>query len=247
MQDDIRVRRNLTLSAGVRYEAQTHVDDYDNLMPRFGVTWAPFASGATTLRASWGIFYDWLPTNTYEQTLRVDGFRQQELDIVNPPYPDSRPDAAGARRRSTATCSATISRCRASTRVSLGVDQRLHGSCRRARPTPTRAAAPLARGLNLNAPVDGVRPDPRFGNIIEVVSDASSRQHQLQINLTVEPGRAVPAAQDAPLIQLEARRRCSSTTRWRELETTPTARSASRRSAISTSSGGRPTTTSGTA
>ena len=56
-------------------------------MPRFGVTWAPGTAGTTTLRASWGIFHDWLPTNTYEQTLRVDGFRQQELDIVNPAYP----------------------------------------------------------------------------------------------------------------------------------------------------------------
>ena len=52
------------------------------------MTWAPFAAGQTTLRASWGIFYDWLPTNTYEQTLRVDGFRQQEIDIVNPTYPE---------------------------------------------------------------------------------------------------------------------------------------------------------------
>ena len=88
VQDDVRVRRNLTLSAGVRYEAQTHVRDFDNVAPRFGVTWAPFASGQTTLRSSWGLFYDWLPTNTYEQTLRVDGFRQQELNILNPSYPD---------------------------------------------------------------------------------------------------------------------------------------------------------------
>ena len=42
-----------------------------------GATWAPFKDGKTTLRASWGIFYDWLPTNTYEQTIRIDGFRQQ--------------------------------------------------------------------------------------------------------------------------------------------------------------------------
>ena len=42
-QDDIRVRRNLTLSPGVRYEAQTHVRDYNNVVPRFGVTWSPFS------------------------------------------------------------------------------------------------------------------------------------------------------------------------------------------------------------
>ena len=94
LQDDIRVRKNLTLSPGVRYEAQTHLSDYNNVGPRFGVTWSPGKSGKTTLRGSAGIFYDWLSTGIYEQTLRVDGFRQRELNIINPPYPEP-----GKRRR----------------------------------------------------------------------------------------------------------------------------------------------------
>jgi len=51
----------------------------------------------------------------------------------------------------------------------------------------------LSRGLNLNPPVDGVRPDPAFANIIEVVSDAASRQHQLQVDANVNPGALLPA------------------------------------------------------
>jgi hypothetical protein len=94
VQDDIRLRKNLTLSPGVRYEALAHVRDYNNVGPRFGVTWAPFASGKTTLRASSGIFYDWLNNSTYEQTVRVDGVRQQELNILDPGFPD--PGAFGA-------------------------------------------------------------------------------------------------------------------------------------------------------
>ena len=43
----------------------------------------------------------------------------------------------------------------------------------------------IGRGLNLNAPVDGVRPDPRFGNIIEAVSDASARQHTIGFNYQI--------------------------------------------------------------
>ena len=82
------MRKSLTLTPGVRYEVQTHLRDYANIGPRFGVTWAPFKNGKTTLRASWGLFYDWLATDTYEQTLRVDGFRQRELQIFNPSFPD---------------------------------------------------------------------------------------------------------------------------------------------------------------
>lgn len=45
----------------------------------------------------------------------------------------------------------------------------------------------------MNQPVDGVRPHPSFGNIIEVLSDGESRQHQLATNLTVNPGALLPA------------------------------------------------------
>jgi hypothetical protein len=41
------------------------------------------------------------------------------------------------------------------------------------------------RGVDLNRPVNGVRPDAAFANIIEVRSDARTRTHQLQTNLTI--------------------------------------------------------------
>src|SRR5262249_52774924 len=54
-------------------------------------------------------------------------------------------------------------------------------------------ASDVSRGLNLNAPLNGVRPDPTFQNIVEVVSDAASRQHQLQVDANVNPGAMLPA------------------------------------------------------
>ena len=191
LQDDIRVRKNLTLSPGVRYEVQTHVLDYGNVGPRFGVTWAPFASGRTTLRGSAGVFYDWLPTSTYEQALRVDGFRQQELNIFDPVFPD--PGTIGVVPPTNRYLLGNQYHAPRTTRFSAGIDQALLKVIRVATTYSYQRGSRLSRGLNLNIPVDGIRLDPEFGNLVEVVADAASRQHQLQVDANVNPGALLPA------------------------------------------------------
>ena len=160
--------------------------------PRVGATWAPFGNGKTTLRASWGIFYDWLPTNTYEQTVRIDGFQQREINIANPSYPDAPVDIAGVAPADRYLLDPALEHPNNS-RVSAGVDYafsprfRVNAIYRYAR------GKGLLRGLNLNAPVNGVRPSPEFANVIQVVGDGRSRQHAWNIggqtNLPQELGR----------------------------------------------------------
>src|SRR5205807_8242320 len=167
IQDDIRVRKGLTLSPGLRYEVQTHLRDYNGLGPRFGVTWAPFKNGKTTLRASAGIFYDWLNSGIYEQTLRVDGFRQQELNIANPTFPD--PGNIGIVPPTNKYLLADDLQMARNTRVSVGVDYAMTSKVRIGTTYAHINGSGLLRGLNLNAPVNGIRPDPAFGNLVEVV------------------------------------------------------------------------------
>ena len=50
----------------------------------------------------------------------------------------------------------------------------------------------LMRGLNLNPPIDGVRPDPSFSNVVEVVDDAASRQNTLNVGATFNFNTATP-------------------------------------------------------
>jgi hypothetical protein len=197
VQDDIRVRKNLTLSPGVRYEVQTHLSDYNNLGPRFGVTWAPFASGVTTLRGSAGIFYDWLATNTYQQSLQVDGFRQQELNIVDPSFPD--PVNLGTVPPANRYLLGSGYRAPRTTRFSAGIEQGLGKLVRVVATYSYQRGSDLPRGLNLNPPLAGGRLDPAFANIVEAVSDAASRQHQLQVDANVNPGALLPAF-NQPLI-----------------------------------------------
>ena len=195
VQDDIRIRKGLTLSPGLRYEAQTHLDDFNALGPRFGITWAPFKSGTTTLRASAGVFYDWLNSGTYEQSLRIDGFRQQELNILNPSFPD--PGGAGVIPPINKYLLADDLQMAKNSRVSVGVDQAFTPKVRGGVTYAHVNGSGLLRGLNENAPIGSARPNPLFGNIVEVVGDGSRRQNTVNafLQVMVSPPSPNPSKQ----------------------------------------------------
>jgi len=197
LQDDIRVRKSLTLTPGVRYELQTHVGHSTHVGPRFGATWAPFGNGQTTLRGSVGMFYDWLPTATYDQALRVDGLRQQELNVVNPAFPDA--GMGGVIPPINRYVLGNDYQLPRITRVSAGIDQGLFKATRIAATYSYQRSARLARGLNVNERVNGLRPNPAFANIVDVVSDGAARQHQLQVDANINPGALLPAF-NGPLV-----------------------------------------------
>ena len=201
IQDDIRVRPGLTLSPGFRYEIQTHLHDFNNLGPRFGITWSPFRHGRTSLRFSSGIFYDWLLANTYEQTLRVDGFRQRELNVASPSYPDPGTLQGIVPPVNRYLLGAGVMGPR-NIRFSGGVDQNVTPLLRAGVTYVHVRGTSLQRGLNLNAAEDGVRPDPSFVNVVQVTSDAESRLDTVTVNIDggLSPPSSPFLSNSAPLV-----------------------------------------------
>jgi len=188
-QDDWRVARSLLLSYGVRYETQSLMPGRPNFSPRFTASWSPFRAGHTTVRASAGYFYDWLDTGTYEQALRVDGFRQQELQILNPPYPD--PGDEGLVPPTNRYLLDPDRSYPTSFSLSTGVDRNFGQSARLSVAYTWRDSRDLLAGHDINAPVDGLRFDPRFANVVEARSIGQSRAHSVNVggSLTLLEGR----------------------------------------------------------
>ncbi len=197
VQDDFRPFKNLSISYGLRYEGQTHVQDRLNFMPRAGFTWSPFKSGRTTVRSSWGMFHDWFSMGTYAQVLQTDGTRVQEVNILNPTFPDP----GGLAPASTPTNRYLLDEnllMPRYTRFSGGASQTLSTRFSVSGTYFYSRYSNLLVGENLNTPVNGVRPDPRFANLIRAVSEAASRTHQLSASLSVNLGRIGPGA--APMM-----------------------------------------------
>ena len=75
-QDEWKVTSKLTLNVGVRYDLQllqSVATDRNNLSPRAGFAWSPFAGRRTVVRGSFGLFYDRVPLRALANALLSSG------------------------------------------------------------------------------------------------------------------------------------------------------------------------------
>ncbi len=88
-QDDWRVRPNLTLSYGLRYENQGNIKSRYNFAPRFGFAWSPGAANATkppktVIRGGGGVFYNRFGENFTLTANRFNGSSELQYVLAEP-------------------------------------------------------------------------------------------------------------------------------------------------------------------
>jgi Carboxypeptidase regulatory-like domain/TonB dependent receptor len=199
VQDDFRLRPNLTLSGGLRFETQNAIHDHGDFAPRIGLAWGIGGGGKTTaktvLRAGYGLFYDRFGEELVLNANRMNGVTQQQYLVSAPDFFPLLPD---------------LSSLTPQTQTIYQISPNLHA------PYVMQSAVSLERqvtkianvtvsylnsrgvhqfvSLNVNAPAPGTPgssgppPFPDKGPIYQYSSDGVFRQNQLIANFNIRAG-----------------------------------------------------------
>ncbi len=207
LQDDWKMRPNLTLSGGLRFETQNAIHDHADWAPRLGFAWGIGGGGKTApktvLRGGFGFFYDRFTSTYVLNADRFNGVNEQHYVVdstpsnpliytLPPPVPSpssSVPQAIyriGPTLRAPYIMQSALSLERQVTKVanvtltylnSRGVHQLL--------------------SIDTNAPTPGTpystgpRPNPSEGDIYQYSSSGVFEQNQLIAQFNIQAGSRV--------------------------------------------------------
>jgi Carboxypeptidase regulatory-like domain len=203
VQDDWRVRPNITLSYGLRFETQNGIQDRGDWAPRLGFAWGVGGKSAPpkfVLRGGFGIFYDRFQEGQILEAERLNGITQEQF-VINNPACSSLTDFS--------SCTGVVTRA---TPTTYQISPRLHAPYtlqsaisveRQLTKSATLSVTYLnARGfdqlltINANAPFPGTPCDPNCliptgGNLYRYVSEGVFRQNQFIANGNVRVGSKI--------------------------------------------------------
>ena len=207
-QDEYKVRPNLTLSMGLRFETQNAIQDHGDFAPRFGLAWglgSAKSAPKTVLRAGYGVFYDRFGIGSILNTERLNGTTQQQFIVNNPCFYDPStpqttiPTCAGStaglntvyeiapKLRAPYTLQGAVSLERQLWKNATGALTYIYSRGVHQLVT-INANAPLPGTYDINDPSAAVYPYGNVGNIYQYFTEGIFKQNQLIANINWRAG-----------------------------------------------------------
>lgn len=189
VQDEIRVRPNLSIAVGLRYDWQNRFnDDNNNVAPRLSFAYALGQDRKTIIRGGFGAFYDRTGPGPISDVIRFDGERLRRYVITNPCFPD--PLCNGG--QSLTAQPVSIVRLASDTIIpdtaqfGIGVERQLQKSLTLTVNYLGARGFDLFRSRDVNAPLPPLfdaRPDPKFTVVRQIESTGRLTSHSLEVGL----------------------------------------------------------------
>jgi len=212
-EDQWRLRPNVSLNLGLRYETQNSIHDRADVAPRIGFAWAPGRgkTAKTVVRAGAGVFYDRFQGSQVLEAERLNGVNQQQYVLSNPDFFPLIPSISQLTQLAVNQPLSTVyqidPRLRAPYTIqsAVGIERRLSG------PATVSVTYLNSHGVhqlmtrNINAPLKGtyvycangdasctpsagVLPYGDVGNIYQFESNGLFNQNQVISNFNVRMG-----------------------------------------------------------
>ena len=191
IEDNIRLRPNLSVSLGVRYYWQNYFhDDPNNLAPRFGFAFAPGTHGKTVIRGGAGTFYDRTGPRPIADLLHFNGENLLRFIVDNPTYPVT-PGSLTEIPTSVVVLdpNAHIPR---TIQYSMGVERQLGPKSTLSATYVGSRGIDLFRSIDANAPPPpsyAARPNPNVGQERTIHSQGYQKSNALELTFRGRPSK----------------------------------------------------------
>ncbi|HEY3939876.1 MAG TPA: hypothetical protein VGL97_20770, partial [Bryobacteraceae bacterium] len=209
-QDEWKVNPRLVLNAGVRYDLQflKSIDtDTNNVSPRAGFAWTPFASRRMVIRGSFGLFYDRVPLRALANALLSSGNTTNltsatQVSVSLSPTQTGAPMFPGI--LSVIPSGVLVNYSTMNPRIqnayseqgSLEIEQQLSSRSTLGVSYQHMRGRDLIASINQNVPTctaaggnNGCRANPAYGNNSQYTSAADSQYDDLSVSFVQRPVR----------------------------------------------------------
>lgn len=183
LQDNFRLRDNLSFGLGLRADWQDTLGDYNNVAPRASFAWAPRNSKRVVLRGGGGLFFDRSGTRPVADVKLYDGAHLRQIVLTDPAYPNPFANAAPAGQPVSLTRFAPGVANPYTLQSGIALETQFTKATALTVNYTYGRGVKLFRSRDVNAPLPPfiARPDPGISQLRQIESSAGQKAHSLEI------------------------------------------------------------------
>jgi hypothetical protein len=189
VEDNVRLRSNLSFAVGVRYYWQNYFHDIaHNFAPRLSFAYAPAAKGGTVIRGGAGFFFDRTGPAPISDVLHFNGVRLKRFILENPTFPVSESQIANAPKG--VVVLDPRQRIPYTIQYGAGIEQQLNAKSSLSANYVGSRGIDLFRSVDANAPMPpdfSTRPNPNLGQVRQLQSEGYQKSSALEVSFRGKP------------------------------------------------------------